>query len=202
MGRLWIADLSVLRMGLSVVAGTRVRAVGLLMATALLMGGCSSSPARGCSSSPAAVPSASDSPASTSPADAVQPIAAAREAGVGAEVTVEGTVTTPPGAFASSLSDDGYAIQDASGGIFVSRSAVADVRVGDEVRVSGTVAANSGSGLLVLIPDTEPLVVSTKGRTVSPEAGTTGTVAAKAEGTLVSTSGTIVAAPVQIRRTG
>ena len=35
-------------------------------------------------------------------------------------VTIEGTVTTPSGVFASSYADQGFAIQDRTAGIFVS----------------------------------------------------------------------------------
>ena len=47
-------------------------------------------------------------------------IAEARAMPLGTVVTIEGTVTTPSGVFASSFFDEGFAVQDATAGIFVS----------------------------------------------------------------------------------
>ena len=47
-------------------------------------------------------------------------IAQARAMPLGTVVTIEGTVTTPSGVFASSFFDEGFAIQDTTAGIFVS----------------------------------------------------------------------------------
>src|SRR6476660_8610929 len=77
-------------------------------------------------------------------------IAAARHLPMGTVVTVEGSVTTPSGVFASSFFDEGFAIQDRTGGIYVSMADNLGLSFRQEARVTGTLA-DSG-GLLVLIP--------------------------------------------------
>src|SRR6202035_1837945 len=47
-------------------------------------------------------------------------IGAARQLPLGTVVTVEGSVTVPSGDFSSSSFDEGFAIQDHTGGIYVS----------------------------------------------------------------------------------
>ena len=61
----------------------------------------------------------------------------ARGLAVGAVVTIEGVVTVPSGAFKSSISDEGFAIQDRSAGIYVSMSENLGLRVGQRLRVTG-----------------------------------------------------------------
>jgi len=62
------------------------------------------------------------------------PIAASRLQTAGTLVAFEGVVTV-----ASGTLDDGFAMQDASGGIYVSRIRGAAVKTGDRVRVSGEI---------------------------------------------------------------
>src|SRR5215475_5422928 len=47
-------------------------------------------------------------------------IAEARSLPLGTAVTIDGSVTVPSGAFSSSTFDQGFAIQDRTGGIYVS----------------------------------------------------------------------------------
>ncbi len=47
-------------------------------------------------------------------------IAEARSLPLGTTVTIDGVVTVPSGAFSSSTFDQGFAIQDRTGGIYVS----------------------------------------------------------------------------------
>jgi hypothetical protein len=54
----------------------------------------------------------------------------------GKPVIVNGVVTVASGAL-----DEGFAVQDASGGIYVSRTAGAAVKAGDQVHVSGSIVA-------------------------------------------------------------
>ncbi|MBY6539800.1 hypothetical protein HQ325_14065 [Rhodococcus sp. BP-349] len=89
------------------------------------------------------------SPASAAPGGA-PPIAQVRTLSAGDTVTVVGTVTTPPGAFASSFLDVGFGIQDRTAGIYISASAPTDVMPGTSVRVTGSLADQSG--LLVVRP--------------------------------------------------
>lgn len=64
------------------------------------------------------------------------PIAAARQRALGTAVTVEGRVTVRSGVFRSSA-DEGFAIQDQTGGIWVGLATNLRLRVGQRVRVTG-----------------------------------------------------------------
>jgi len=66
------------------------------------------------------------------------PIAAARQQAQGTTVTVEGLVTVPSGDFRSSSSDEGFAIQDQTGGIWVTVKQNLQLRLGQRVMVTGT----------------------------------------------------------------
>jgi hypothetical protein len=60
-------------------------------------------------------------PISSGPADPKTiSIAEARSLPLGTIVTIDGVVTVPSGAFSSSTFDQGFAIQDRTGGIYVS----------------------------------------------------------------------------------
>ncbi|MFI4914759.1 MAG: hypothetical protein ACHQAR_06170 [Steroidobacterales bacterium] len=64
------------------------------------------------------------------------PVAAARQLAQSTQVTVEGMVTV-----ASGTLDDGFAVQDGSGGIYVTRTIGTPVKPGQRARVSGTLVA-------------------------------------------------------------
>jgi uncharacterized protein YdeI (BOF family) len=112
---------------------------------------------------------ASQSRAASS-ADSAKPkvvsIKAARAVPVGAVVTIEGVVTTPPGAFKSSTEDEGFAIEDASGaGVYVRTNVKADFGVGRRVRVTGKL--DESNGKLVIVPAGER-GMGQRGRGVAP----------------------------------
>ena len=48
-----------------------------------------------------------------------EPSNEARAKGTGTEITIEGFVTVAPGAFKSAMEDEGFALQDSSGGVYV-----------------------------------------------------------------------------------
>ena len=116
-------------------------------------------------------------------------IAEARSLPLGTVVTVDGDVTVPSGAFSSSTFDQGFAIQDHSGGIYVSVSDNNGFAPRQQVRVTGELADN-GFGLLVLINVTE-LKPHGTGPKVRPQPVATGDVGEATEGTLVTMTGTI-----------
>ncbi|GAB2975376.1 hypothetical protein [Saccharothrix stipae] len=121
-------------------------------------------------------------------------IARARTLPLDAVVTVEGTATTPSGAFESSFFDRGFAIQDRSGGIYVSVAVDLGVAPRDRVRVTGTL--RSSAGLLILVP-ADPGAVRVRGRgsAVRPRPLATGAVGEATEGLLVRVAATITRAP-------
>jgi len=123
-------------------------------------------------------------------------IAAARALPLGSRVTVDGTVSTPSGAFASSFFDAGFGLQDDRAGIYVSLQADLHLVPGDRVRVTGVLA--DSFGLLVLLPDA-PGDVDRRGHERPPEARrvATGAVGESTEGSLVTVKATITRAPVR-----
>src|SRR5690349_23966918 len=66
------------------------------------------------------------------------PISEARGRANGTQVTVEGHVTVQPGAFASAMGNEGFALQDNTGGIYVKLAQKLDFGLGAHVRVTGT----------------------------------------------------------------
>jgi uncharacterized protein YdeI (BOF family) len=125
---------------------------------------------------------------SEAPARAAISIAEARSLPLGTVVTVDGSVTVAPGAFSSSIFDQGFAIQDYTGGIYVSVSDNLGFAPRQQVRVRGQLA--DSSGLLILTNVTD---IKTRGRSprVQPLPITTGAVGEATEGKLVRISGTI-----------
>jgi DNA/RNA endonuclease YhcR with UshA esterase domain len=121
-------------------------------------------------------------------------IAAARALPLGTQVTIEGTVSTSSGAFASSFFDAGFGMQDDRAGIYVSLQTDLHLVPGDRVRVTGVLA--DSFGLLVLLPDA-PGGVDRLGREHAPEARrvATGAVGERTEGLLVVVRATITRAP-------
>jgi hypothetical protein len=123
------------------------------------------------------------------------PIAVARSLPLGTRVTVEGTASTPSGAFASSFFDAGFGLQDDRAGIYVSLQADVHVVPGDRLRVTGVLA--DSFGLLVLLPD-DPGDVDRRGhgRPPEPRRVPTGAVGETTEGLLVTVTATVTHAPV------
>src|SRR3954464_7223354 len=94
------------------------------------------------------------------PALHVISIAQARALPLGTVVTVDGSVTTPSGAFYSSFFDNGFGLQDRSAGIFISQQTDPGVAPRRQARVTGTL--QSSAGLLILVP-TDPSNVKLHG---------------------------------------
>ncbi|HEY0144136.1 MAG TPA: DNA-binding protein [Thermoanaerobaculia bacterium] len=114
------------------------------------------------------------------PLSAQLPIAVARQQPVQTIVTVIGEVTVAPGTFSSSA-DEGFAIQDQTGGIWISTKTRASVRMGQIVRVTGAVGANAKK---VQIDPSD----------IRPERGlriATGQVGAATAGFIITVEGTI-----------
>lgn len=118
-------------------------------------------------------------------------IAAARSLPAGTLVTVEGSVTVTSGTFSSSMADQGFAIQDLTGGLYVSLSENLKLEIQRRVRVTGTVG-DDGAGLLVLRPASkEAIEIFPGGSPVKPGKAATGSVNEETEGLIVEVTGTI-----------
>ena len=118
------------------------------------------------------------------------PIAEARALPLGTVVTIDGSVTVPSGAFSSSTFDQGFAIQDHTGGIYVSVPDNLGLGLRQQVRVTGELADTVLPGLLVLVNVTEVKAHGT-GPKVQALPVTTGAVGEGTEGKLVRIRGTI-----------
>ena len=117
-------------------------------------------------------------------------IAEARALPLGTVVTVDGSVTVPSGAFSSSTFDQGFAIQDRTGGIYVSVPDNLGLALRQQVRVTGKLADTVLPGLLVLVDVTE-VKAHGNGPKVRPLPVETGDVNETTEGKLVTITGTI-----------
>ena len=118
-------------------------------------------------------------------------IAEARSLPAGTVVTVEGSVTVPSGDFSSSTFDQGFGLQDETGGIYVSTSENPNLNFHRRVRVTGVVG-DDGFGLLVLRPASLADVVTLPGAVaIEPTPLATGDVSEATEGLLVEITGTL-----------
>jgi hypothetical protein len=122
--------------------------------------------------------------------DKVISIAEARSLPLGTVVTIDGSVTVPSGAFSSSTFDQGFAIQDRTGGIYVSTSDNLGFAPRQQVRVTGTLADTVLPGLLVLV-DVTDVKAHGSGPTIQARPVTTGGVGEGTEGSIVRITGTI-----------
>lgn len=122
-------------------------------------------------------------------------IADARDEPLGTIVTVQGTVTVPTAAFTSSTFDRGFAIQDATAGIYVSTTFDPGLNLLQRAWVTGTLD-DDGFGLLVVRPASAADVVKLSGLGLAKAAGVaTGDVSEATEGGLVDVEGTITRGP-------
>src|SRR5262245_7567971 len=117
-------------------------------------------------------------------------MAEARSLPLGTIVTVDGSVTVPSGAFSSSTFDQGFAIQDHTGGIYVSGPNNLGFAPRQQVRVTGQLADTVLPGLLVLVNVTN-IKPHGRGPEVHALPVATGAVGEATEGKLVRIRGTI-----------
>jgi uncharacterized protein YdeI (BOF family) len=115
-------------------------------------------------------------------------IAEARSLPLGTVVTIDGSVSVPSGAFSSSTGDQGFAIQDHTGGIYVSVADNLGFAPRQQVRVTGQLA--DSFGLLVLTNVTD-IKAHGSGPKVQPLPVATWAVGEATEGKLVRITGTI-----------
>lgn len=127
---------------------------------------------------------------SSSPDPKTISIAEARSLPLGTIVTIDGSVTVPSGAFSSSTFDQGFAIQDRTGGIYVSVPDNLGFELRQQVRVTGRLADTVLPGLLVLV-DVTDIKAHGRGPKVRPLPVATGDVGEETEGQLVTITGTI-----------
>ncbi|WP_218082385.1 single stranded DNA-binding domain-containing protein [Anthocerotibacter panamensis] len=117
-------------------------------------------------------------------------IATARTFPLGSIVTIEGSVTAPSGIFQSSLFDEGFALQDRTGGIYVRTFANLGLPVGQRVRVTGQLFDNFGL-LSLILNFSNDVEIGGRGPRVQPERVGTGAVGEATEGLLIRVDGII-----------
>jgi uncharacterized protein YdeI (BOF family) len=116
-------------------------------------------------------------------------IAEARTRPNGDEVTLQGYITVPPGAFNSGTGENGFAIQDDTGGIYVQLDQKLNIGLGTQVRVQGTLDEQNKLRVLKSLPSEIEQVQGT--RTVAPRSVRTGDIAEALEGRLVQVTGNV-----------
>jgi uncharacterized protein YdeI (BOF family) len=116
-------------------------------------------------------------------------ITGARARDTGAQVTVEGSVTVAPGTFKSALEDEGFAMQDDSGGIYVKMAQKQTFSLGAKVRVTGVL--DQQNKLRILKAEPAGVKVLDGRQLVLPKTVGTGAVNESVEGQLVQVSGNV-----------
>ncbi|WP_438041353.1 DNA-binding protein [Sorangium sp. So ce128] len=124
--------------------------------------------------------------------EVVVAISEARGLAEGSTATVDGVVTVAPGTFNSATGEQGFALQDSTGGIYVSLPEALDVGLGTRVRVTGKLGQTAQQTVL----NAEAASVTELDGTgsVEPKDVTTGEVREPVEGLLVRVSGSVTKA--------
>jgi DNA/RNA endonuclease YhcR with UshA esterase domain len=122
------------------------------------------------------------------------PIAQARALPAGATARVEGFVTVVPGTFNSTTGEMGFAIQDDTGGIYVSMPEGVTAGFGAQVSVTGELGQMKQKTVLMAAPDAVTVGVEIKNP--APKDVQTGSVNESTEGLLVRVAGQVTQAVV------
>ncbi|WP_437860429.1 DNA-binding protein [Sorangium sp. So ce363] len=124
--------------------------------------------------------------------EVVVAISEARGLAEGSTATVDGVVTVAPGTFNSATGEQGFALQDDTGGIYVSLPDALDLDLDTRVRVTGTLGQTAQQTVL----NAKAASVTELGEAgaVGPRDVTTGEVGEPVEGLLVSVGGRVTKA--------
>lgn len=136
----------------------------------------------------------SDNNPDAAPPDAApeMTVADARALPSDSTVTIEGYVTVEPGTFASATSEQGFALQDETAGIYVTMSERAELTLSARVRVTGTLAQMNQQ--TVIMADLASVTALAGTQVVAPRPVTTAEVGEAVEGLLVTVSGPVTQA--------
>lgn len=108
----------------------------------------------------------------------------------GSITTIRGTVTVPSGAFVSSTYDQGFAIQDKTGGIYISTQTNHRLKLGDTAEVTGVLGQSYG--LTIVTPSNgRSVLIKHDDHSVTPQRIATGHVNEASEGRLVNIRGVV-----------
>ena len=121
----------------------------------------------------------------------IAPISATVRQPPGSVVTVDGSVSTPSGRFASSFSDQGFGLQDADAGLYVKLAQDLNLAPPRQVRVTGTLKTRGGLRVLIPAAASDVLVFGGVGPAVQPQSVATGSVGADTAGRIVQVTGAV-----------
>jgi DNA/RNA endonuclease YhcR with UshA esterase domain len=108
----------------------------------------------------------------------------------GSVTSIRGTVTVPSGAFISSTYDQGFAIEDKTGGIYISTQTNHRLKLGDTAEVTGVLGQSFG--LTIVTPSSgRSVIIKRDNDNVTPQRIATGSVNEASEGRLVTIRGTV-----------
>jgi len=108
----------------------------------------------------------------------------------GSITTIKGTVTVPSGAFVSSTYDQGFAIQDKTGGIYISTQTNHHLKLGDTAEVTGVLGQSYG--LTIVTPSSgRSVLIKRDEDKVSPQRIATARVNEASEGKLITIHGNV-----------
>ena len=108
----------------------------------------------------------------------------------GSITTIRGTVTVPSGAFISSTYDHGFAIEDKTGGIYISTQTNHRLKLGDTAEVTGVLGQTFG--LTIITPSGTRSVRNLRDdESITPKRMLTGSVNEASEGRLVTIRGNV-----------
>jgi DNA/RNA endonuclease YhcR with UshA esterase domain len=116
-------------------------------------------------------------------------ISVARIGANGETVTIEGFVSVAPGTFVSAMGDEGFAVQDATGGIYVKVAQKPSFGLGSKVRVTGTLGEQNQLRILTAEPASVENYPGTQ--QVTPKEVPTVGVNESVEGSLVKVTGNL-----------
>ncbi len=121
----------------------------------------------------------------------------ARKQSLGTAVTVEGTITVPSGAFRSSFDDEGFQVQDKTGGMYVTIKTDLHLTVGQRVRL---VAKVSETALKFQILETDEKGVQILSGTSHPKpvAVATGKIGEPILGQFIKIAGNVTKPVVEV----
>ena len=127
------------------------------------------------------------------PTTTLMSIAEARQQKGGTLVSVGGAVTVPSGLFQSTTHDEGFALQDPTGGIYVSLPIDSGADIGQVLGVTGELTIRQNQ--LSVVPAKTAKVIKLSATTpVEPRPMKTGAVGDSTDGRLIRVSGKVTAA--------
>jgi DNA/RNA endonuclease YhcR with UshA esterase domain len=114
----------------------------------------------------------------------------AKKLALGTEVTIEGSVTVASGTFGSSFSDEGFQVQDKTGGMYITIKTDLHLTLGQKVRLTGKLTETALKFQIIETDENRIQVLS--GTTLPKPVGiATGKISGRTIGKLIKIAGTV-----------